>query len=199
MGHKYDKRLRWVVLLVAVCTLQLTANSNISTTELIEANRKMVDEIYLTTIAKDVDTFTVVQASELFTIANQCPMLGGNAVYTARALYRLIDEMVEYDDQLLCLPHGIIVKSIRQQQPTAMILLPNPAKDEVTLWLEQGLDGPGEFVVYNTLGAEVLRLLLEAHAEQHTLGTTSLAPALYHYQVRSPAGVMGTGKLIIVR
>src|SRR5690606_7739567 len=73
-----------------------TANANIGTTELIEANRKGLDEIYLSTIAKDVDTFTVVQAAELFAIANQCPMVGGNAVYTARAICRLIDETVEY-------------------------------------------------------------------------------------------------------
>ncbi len=175
------------------------ANSNIGTTELIETNRKTLDQIYLSTIAKDVDSFTVDQAADLYAIANQCPMVGGNSVYTARALYRLIDEAVEYDDQILCLPHGILVKSIKQQDPKAMALLPNPARDEVTLLLEQPLDGPGQFVVYNALGAEVLRLPLEAQAEQYTLGTANLAPAIYHYQVRGPAGVVGTGKLTIVR
>ncbi|MCC6575706.1 MAG: hypothetical protein IT228_00025, partial [Flavobacteriales bacterium] len=49
------------------------------TSELIEANEKAVNEVYLATIGKDVDGFTTTQANDLFAIANQCPMVGGNA------------------------------------------------------------------------------------------------------------------------
>lgn len=167
--------------------------------EPIETNRKVVDGIYLSTIGKDVDTFTVAQADELFTIANQCPMLGGNAVYTARALYQLVDPEQEFDDALLCLPHGILVKSMRQGQTIGMSLHPNPAREEVMLMLEQSLDHPGQFIVYNALGAVAMHAPLEAEAVQHILDTRTLPPGLYQYQVRGPTGLVGTGKLAIIR
>jgi len=164
-----------------------------------ETNRKVVDGIYLSTIGKEIDTFTVAQSNDLFTIANQCPMVGGNAVYAARALYRQVNDTLAWDDQLLCLPHGILVKSMHQGQTMGMSLHPNPARDEVTLVLGLGLDGPGQFMVYNGLGTVVLRAPLEAEVVRHTLGTGSLAPGLYHYQVHGPSGLVGTGKLTIIR
>ncbi|HQY04406.1 MAG TPA: hypothetical protein PLC10_15935, partial [Flavobacteriales bacterium] len=88
------------------------ANTNVGTTKLIESNEKQVNEIYLSTVGKEVDTFTVDQTNTLFFIANQCPMVGGNSVYRARSLYRLIDDEQQFDDPQLCLQHGIIVKSL---------------------------------------------------------------------------------------
>lgn len=69
----------------------------------------------------------------LYDIASQCPMLGENAVYKARSMYRFVDDSTYFDDQLLCLPHGIIVKSLRQQEATIVGVVPNPAKDQATL------------------------------------------------------------------
>lgn len=149
------------------------------------------------TIGKEVDTFTVAQADELFAIANQCPMVGGNAVYTARAICRLIDETVEYDDQLLCLPHGILVKSIRQQDAAMLAVVPNPARDYATLVLDKPLDGPGVFLLFNAVGQEVLREAIPMELARMEFSTASLAPGLYHYLVRGPAGRVGEGKLAI--
>ncbi|MEO7081350.1 MAG: hypothetical protein ABIY71_07470 [Flavobacteriales bacterium] len=199
MDHAYAER-SWAVSPQQVLpAAPLAANSNIGTTELIETNRKEVDKIYLSTIGKEIDTFTVVQADELLFIANQCPMLGGNAVYTARSLYRLIDETVEYDDQLLCLPHGIIMKSIRQQDAVTLSIVPNPARDNATLVLDKGLDGPGVLLVFSTVGQEVLRKAIPMEMARMEFSTASLTPGLYHYQVRGPSGKMGEGKLAISR
>ena len=66
------------------------ANATVGTSETIEQNEKQVNNVYLSTIAKSIDGFTADQVSALFDIANQCPMVGGNAVYRARALYALI-------------------------------------------------------------------------------------------------------------
>lgn len=35
--------------------------------------------------------------------------------------------------------------------------------------------------------------------KRHTFRTADLAPALYHYQVHGPSGILGAGKLTIVR
>lgn len=173
------------------------ANSNIATTELIESNRKAVDKIYLSTIGKEIDTFTVAQANELFAIANQCPMVGGNAVYTARSLYRLIDETVEYDDQLLCLPHGIIVKSIRQQDAMALSIVPNPARENATLVLGEPLEQVGLLLVIDLAGKEVMRINLPEGEPRTEFSTGSLASGLYQYRVECDGTLIGHGKLAI--
>lgn len=174
------------------------ANAAIGTSEQIETNEKVVHEIYLSTVGKDVDAFTPTQANDLVEIANQCPMMGGNAVFTARSLYWLIDESYDFDDALLCLPYGIIVKNLNEQTNTAMVI-PNPAVDEATLVLGRALDVPGVFVVYDAVGAELMRQAIPIEISSIAFSTASLAPALYHYQVRGPSGIIGVGKLTILR
>ena len=174
-------------------------NANVNTSELIETNEKSVNEVYLNTVSKDVDGFTSAQASELFDIANQCPMVGGNAVFKARSLYWLIDDAYDFDDQLLCLQHGIIVKSMAQQKATASKVIPNPAGDQATLVLDQALEAAGAFVVYDAIGTEVMRWAVPIGSPRVDFSTARLAPAMYHYRVYGSLGVLGDGKLTIVR
>ncbi|MBV6405227.1 MAG: hypothetical protein GFGODING_01994 [Flavobacteriales bacterium] len=171
----------------------------LGTSEPIEANEKTVNAIYLATIGKDVDDFTATQAADLFFIANQCPMVGGNAVFKARSLYWLIDDTYNFDDPLLCLPYGIIVKSLGVQQISAVSILPNPASDEATLVLSRKLYEPGTFMLYDALGMEVLRRTVPIETLRLVFSTASLAPALYHYLVRDRSGTIGYGKLTVVR
>ncbi|MBK7943756.1 MAG: hypothetical protein IPJ87_18085 [Flavobacteriales bacterium] len=175
------------------------ANANITTSELIEANERAVNDIYLATIAKDVDGFTLAQATDLFNIASQCPMLGGNAVFKARSLYWLVDDKYDFDEQLLCLPHGIIVKNLTDRTSNAVAVIPNPAVDEATLVLDRVLDEPGAFVVFDGLGGEVMRHGVPIEVPRIAFSTRSLAPAIYHYQVQGPSGIIGSGKLTIIR
>lgn len=175
-----------------------TANANIGTTELIESNEKLVNEIYLAVIGKDVDTFTVDQSTTLFYIADQCPMVGGNAVYKARAIYRLINDTISFDDQQLCLPHGIIVKSLKPMDANVVGVMPNPARDGATLVLEQPLEIPADFILYNMVGSVVLRVEIPADADRTAFSTASIAAGMYHYKVISATGVAGSGKLSII-
>lgn len=173
--------------------------ATVTTSELIEINERTVNEVYLATVGKDVDMLTTAQAADLFDIANQCPMVGGNAVFKARSLYWLIDDSYNFDDQALCLQHGIIVKSLLAESVNRLKVVPNPASDGATLVLDRELDEPGTFVVYDAVGAEVMRQAVPIEMARITFSTASLAPALYHYQVRGPSGIIGVGKLTIVR
>ena len=175
------------------------ANAAIGTTKLIEENEKRVNEIYLSVIGKEADGFTDVQRTALLDIASQCPMLGGNAVYKARSMYRLVDDSTYFDDQLLCLTHGIIVKRAVQQALSGVTIVPNPARDRAELVLTEELPAPAAMVIYNAFGSEVARHELPAGTVRFEFGTTGLAPALYHYQVRGPSGLIGRGKLTIIR
>lgn len=176
-----------------------TTNAALGATELTESNAKEVNEVYLATIGKEVDGFTAEQTSTLFDIAYQCPMVGGNAVFRARALYNLIDAAQDYDDELLCLQHGIIVKSLKQPNSATLHVIPNPATDEATLVLDQVLDEAGTLLVFDALGAEVIRQPIPIEQLRVPFSTTLLSPALYHYKVFGNTGPIGHGKLTIVR
>ncbi|MBK9598607.1 MAG: hypothetical protein IPO60_09915 [Flavobacteriales bacterium] len=175
------------------------ANTNVGTTKLIESNEKQVNEIYLSTVGKDVDTFTVDQSNTLFYIANQCPMVGGNSVYRARSLYRLIDDEQQFDDPQLCLQHGIIVKSLVARETNTIGVVPNPARDGATLVLGKPLEEPGVFILFNSVGKEVMRLNVPAEDYHMSFATSGLATGVYHYRVVTDLGLVGNGRLSIVR
>lgn len=177
-----------------------TTNATIATSELIESNEKQVNGIYLGTVAKGIDGFSAEQASTLFAIANQCPLTGGNAVYRARAMYALIDDEQDYDDPALCLQHGLIYRNMQQVDGhDAITVVPNPATDHASLVLDEAWDAPGVFVVYDAMGAEVMRAEVPAFTPRWEFSTAALAPAMYHYRVRGPSGNVTDGKLSIIR
>ena len=133
----------------------------------------------------------------MFDIANQCPLVGGNAVFRARALYALVDADQEFDDPALCLLEGLITKNVVEKDPNAVQMLPNPANKMATLVLTTPLETSGWLVFYNSLGAEVMTLRIPAEQKQFTFGTATLAPGMYHYLVRSAESQLGEGKLSI--
>ena len=195
------------VLQVAASSKALTAedvkaaNIAIGTSQLIETNEKTVNEIYLRTVAQDVDDFSAADAGLLFDIANQCPMVGGNAVYRARSLYALINDDQEFDDPALCLPYGILVRTLEAATALEQTvqLVPNPARDEVTLVFGVSIEGNGTVTFYDAVGHEVLRRPFIGGQQRFHLSVAALAPAVYHYRVRSSIGDIGYGKFTVVR
>ncbi len=133
-----------------------------------------------------------------FSIANQCPMIGGNAVYKTRSLYSLVDDSYYFDDALLCLPHGIIVKSLTEPM-ASLSIVPNPARDEATLVLSEPLVEQGDLVLFDAIGNEVIRYRIPKEVARFQFSTGLLAPALYHYRVIASTEIIGNGKLTIVR
>lgn len=174
-------------------------NSAIATGELIEANHKAVNEVYLSTMAKEITAFTTDQAADLFAVANQCPLTGGNAVFRARALYGLIDDEQQYDDAELCLQQGLITKRKPVDPLPACLLLPNPAKDQASLVLDAPLRQPATLLLVNAQGAHVLSVRVPAEQLRVELNLAGLAPGIYHYTLRGPQGTIGSGKLAVER
>jgi hypothetical protein len=92
-------------------------------------NQKRLNEIYFNTTAKRKSNFTKEQRIIIRNIANQCPYTGGDAVYEARSMYRLIDDEVVFDDKKLCV---VPVHTEKKQSITAIPIFkvfPNPASD----------------------------------------------------------------------
>ena len=126
-------------------------------------------------------------------------MVGGNSVYRARSLYRLIDDEQQFDDPQLCLQHGIIVKSLVARETNTIGVVPNPARDGATLVLGKPLEEPGVFILFNSVGKEVMRLNVPAEDYHMSFATSGLATGVYHYRVVTDLGLVGNGRLSIVR
>ena len=176
----------------------LVANDGITTSTQIEQNEKLVNEIYLSTIAKDVNIFTVAQAAELLSIAEQCPMAGGNAVFRARGMYSLINDEQEYNDPAACLPFGFIVRSVHQYGTNSVQIMPNPADGEVTLTYALPEGAIGTFVLMDATGREVRRYELGTAMNRLVFSTIGLNAGPYHFLMFSGEGMAGEGRLVII-
>lgn len=106
---------------------------------------------------------------------------------------------IYFDDQQLCLQHGIIVKSLKPMDANIVGVVPNPARDGATLVLSTPLEEAGNFIVYNSVGEVVMRLDVPAKEPRMSFGTSGLASGVYHYRVVSTEGSVGNGRLCIVR
>ncbi len=176
-----------------------TFNASISASDVIDQTEKAVNEIYLSTLAKDIDVFTMGQADQLFDLASQCPLIGGNAVYRARSLYSLIDDDQEFDDPALCLAQGIVIRSLEQSTAPAVMIIPNPASDRAVLLCESPMTASGALVLRDALGREALRIALAQETMSVEFNTAALKPGPYHFVVECNGQQLGDGKFVVVR
>src|ERR1043166_9560854 len=68
-------------------SLLLNLNGIILSSEEIEQNVQIVNDIYLNTFAQGICEFNEDQINYLHDVAIQCPYSGGAAVYKARSMY----------------------------------------------------------------------------------------------------------------
>jgi hypothetical protein len=177
-----------------------SVNSGLVTSETIEANEKAVNNIYLNTIAKGVYEFNSSQQNELYSIAIQCPISGGNSVFRARDLYSMVNNSVSYDDFALCLMSGILMREagnvISIPEP---YMYPNPAGESATLIYSLPENTTGELLIYNTLGQIESRYSLTDKTTQFKFSTSTLNSGVFYYKVYNDGELISTGKLSIVR
>ncbi|RYE16482.1 MAG: T9SS type A sorting domain-containing protein, partial [Sphingobacteriales bacterium] len=171
-------------------------NEALGTGNQIEENERAVNSIYLSTIAKG-EALDPAYAPQLYLIATQCPMSGGNAVFRARALYSVLSDTVEYNDRVVCLQQGVV---LRKKQPANLVkVYPNPASDKATIEYKLTEEAIGTLVLFNTLGQEITRFSLPAHSGAFDFSTSEFAQAVYFYKVYSSGNPIGSGKLSIMR
>jgi hypothetical protein len=189
-------------------------NDGLGTSELIEQNEKDIHTIYLATIAKGIFTFTSSQATTILSVAEQCPMSGGRAVPIARGFYEMIDESKTYDDVATCLQGGIVLRhtnegsvtsetsdSIKKQSVALFkpYFVPNPAKQNATLFYQLDNSKDGILYISNYLGEILLKQVLKANDNSVSISTGSLANGIYHFKVISNGDEIGNGKFAVIK
>lgn len=173
-------------------------NDGLQTSALIEENEQQVTDVYLRTVAIDEDEFSPDQVQTLFTIASQCPLAGGNAVWRARAMYFLIDEEAEFDDINTCLASGISLRqSVDLLESTS--IYPNPTSGITSLVYKIQDESDGEFEIYNALGMLVMKYKLDWKANEFEFSTAQFMNGVYNYKVTNKNSVIGIGKFSVIK
>ena len=142
-------------------------------------------------------SFDAAQASTLLSIAEQCPLLGGNPVYQARSLYSLIDEEADFDDALLCAEAGYVVKSMEQPAPSIRAY-PNPNRTGQLFFEVLGLDAAEQVltaILYDVQGRPVAEQ--QINGPKGGMDVSRLAQGLYHWTVQLNDQRLGHGKVTI--
>lgn len=167
--------------------------------ELIEQNAIGVNDSYLSTIGstgKDL-SFDASQVALLYSIANQCPLLGGNPVYQARSLYALIDPEADFDDALACVLEGYVVKNEEQNDEISITVYPNPTRGSEVYVVVRGLKQADRTFTIQVV--DLRGLLVMEHrftGANSVLDVNILAQGSYQWSVQQEGVRIAQGKFL---
>ncbi|MBX7242018.1 MAG: T9SS type A sorting domain-containing protein [Bacteroidia bacterium] len=157
-----------------------------------------INEIYFSTIARGVYTFTPTQLADIFSIANQCPLAGGVSVYKARSLYAIVNDEAEYDDTGVCNALGM---SMRKPQTDEVIskkvpvIYPNPANRELSVYCPDIEQKEALLSVYDLTGKRLMSVPLTQSNQKIALDR--ITKGIYLVQIISQGNLLLNEKLIV--
>jgi hypothetical protein len=177
-----------------------TLNSLITTTKHYEENEKFVSDLYLKTVGKRITEVSTNDQSQLLSIAHECPFIGGQAVYKARALYRLINPLEEYDDYPLCHSLGLLKKRPSENSPLLeSVVFPNPCSTSATLAYSILEDTKTILEIFDFSLKLIATEILNNDERQKQLDFSQYKQGLYIYNIIQNNHVISSGKFSIVR
>jgi hypothetical protein len=139
---------------------------------------------------------------QVFSVAQQCPSSGGEAVFRARNIIRKVNDSLIYDDAGVCAQMSIYRKKQSVMDPTEIrlfILIPNPAQHQTQLifnqppssnYLIQIINGEGRVVESRNVNHQLSSLVLD---------TEKLANGLYTVNLIKQNGEFESEKLMIIK
>ncbi|MEY4927098.1 MAG: Secretion system C-terminal sorting domain [Bacteroidota bacterium] len=148
-------------------------------------NEKTVNAIYLSTIAVGTTVFDAAQVANLQTIAAQCPLAGGDAVYQARSLLSLYSSTV-YNDKQNCYEIGLNYRTAKPKETTKVAttikVYPNPSTGLVNFDLGRNDYEQVTITIIDILGKQIHSTI--AHKNQYAkVDLFTLYSGLYYAKI----------------
>ncbi len=174
----------------------LSMTNALSTSNLLEQNRKTVQRIYLQSLGLGISNLSPAQFVEIESIAGQCPLEGGSAVYAARVLYHLNQDKTFIDDSLCIAAQERTLKPKASEIADKIQVMPNPATDMVTvLGIRATEEIPAIISLVNING--VICLEQRATGNQTMFSVAGLPSGVYFCRVQSPDKMPLAAKLVV--
>lgn len=152
-------------------------NALINSSKIYEDNEKRVNEAYFNVVYKDHFDVLNLYSTELRTIANQCPLSGGPAVYLARSLVRMIDPLARYEDELTCYQSGYSWRIGQGKLSSNIFLYPNPTSSEVTVRYSATSDA--RLYLFDEIGKLVFEKNLPIETNEYVFNVSDLQNGVY--------------------
>jgi hypothetical protein len=176
----------------------LLVNATIQPTKLPDINQHSIYQI-LGEYHKKGDSVIYSNYNTLFAIAQQCPYAGGPAVFIARGLLRVVNDSLEYYDDVVCLQAGYYRTSNSTNSKEQKIKLqPNPTKDKLEVYAMQANEMPCPVEIFNSIGEMIYAGMSEMGVLLKTIDVSSFSPGLYSLRVKLD-GKFYIEKLVIIK
>lgn len=164
------------------------ANSQVTPVNLHESNSKTVNAIL---IASDKDSIYYDNAGRtmLLSIAYQNPLIGGEAVYRARAILRL-----DLEDQTI----GFREANTPVKHDKSFSVFPNPTTGEFMVSISATLNQEARLTVYNLLGIPIQVGKIPMGQSSTTIELNAFEPGIYRLVIESASG-SETHSIVLMR
>lgn len=175
-------------------------NNDIRVNSVFEQLSKDVNTVYLNSIRRNgLSVYTRGQMDTLGGIAQLCYHEFGSAVAKSRAMLGSFDTR-SYDRFDNCLGESPLAETKPDStEPTAYILVPNPASNQLTLNKTTGLFSGERFSVMDMAGAELMRYEETGESNSITLSTKTLSSGTYIVSIYSRTTLIANLKLVIIK
>ena len=174
-------------------------NQSILPNQIPQENELFINQMNFELLEFGKDTL-LVYYPQIIQIAQQCPNIGGPAVYRARTLVALFNDTIDYDNACLQNSSIRIQQSIKKVEIAPLIsVIPNPADSKIDIQINKELEGICKIEISNTIGSVVYSEVRNCKEKSFSINTSFLAQGIY--SVKVVAGSLPTNfvKLIIAR
>ncbi len=178
-------------------------NNTVNPENIIEQNQKAMNTYIIKKLINPFYTYTSTEAADVFVIANQCPLEGGQAVYQARNLAMDIkQEVIDFVDNCDKLPRRAMQQNetISETPTSDYKLYPNPNDGSMNLIYSLKVEETGNFVLHDITGKVIQQYKLQTgENNQLFINETQLNSGVYFYKVIIDGIVKVSDKLVIIK
>jgi hypothetical protein len=159
------------------------ANGGVITTEVPQVNSHFINEVTLSYEAIGIQAILNYYPA-LEVLANQCPYQGGKAVLQARYYVSLLNDSVEYNDDLNCLMAGIWrASNTSAKKDLIMIVSPNPTTGNLKLSFNSPISDECIVTIISNTGQIVWESNLSIEGSEVSLNIESLVSGIYQIKL----------------
>lgn len=165
----------------------LQDNGILTAQTVIETNQIVTNDIYLNTWAQNIEIDSI-QRQTLFSIAMLTPYVGGEGVYSARA-------MLGIDPEDYNLPYrlGHYTDTVIVEEENNIKVFPNPTNSNITIEFNKEFDN-AEFILFDIIGKELLHQNI--NGTEVKIDLSKLNSGIYFYSIKGNNFETITGKII---
>lgn len=173
------------------------ALDEIEPNSVLEENEKDVRQLHLDIILTPDFNVTSAQIEKLEELSSLCPLVDGNLVYWARAIYFYIDPHVLFLDDSICsfASQQIINSEENGIISTKLSLVPNPVNQNFEIFLDNISEIDLSLEIVDGLGRTVL-IKKDLQSGRNHIDVYELADGIYSVILRQSAKTVGTSRMV---